>query len=872
MLNTYAPQGQSSGIAALPGLPTRLTPVGVTVPSIGWVRNPDWLPMPNVANTEKKFVALNAIFSDSNFLAVNCAGSAGYSVFWGDSNVSCTFTDSGDLVGAVAHGLVNGDIVMFNEITTTTGISVNTNYYVVNKNTDDFQVSLTSGGSAIALTTNGTGYINIPEKVATGVQANHQYTYSAIDTGLLTTGLVSFTDSGDLVTRVAHGRKDGDVVMFRSITSTTGISINVNYYVINSTPDTYQLSTTVGGSAVTLTTDGTGSTLDHKQVFVTIIAQGTGTLSTVNTSVKHTQTLLSTYCTGFLDIYVTGNQISTLTFSAFNGIRHDNCERVRIGLTAVGGLGSTFGNGFKKLSRFEIDDSSTVTDFSGMFSGCTSLVSVSPFSTSAGTGAAFQSMFSDCSSLVSIHKLDTSKGTTFTGMFSGCSALQSVPELNTTLGTSFTSMFNGCSSLKTVPMMDTKNSTSFSNMFLNCSSLVSVPPIDTALGTVFTSMFQNCAALTTIPAINTAAGQGFSSMFSGCSSLISIPLLNTAAGTDLSSMFTNCKSLLIIPLLVTTLNTNFTSMFNGCLSLTSIPPLDTVAGTNFTSMFRSCTSLSTIPMLNTAAGVTFTSMFQASTSIRTIPLINTGSGVTLSNMFNGCTSLNALPLLNFGSATTAATVFSTCTNLSVGALSGNKVTTTYSGCKMSVTECNSVLDNLGIGSSTTITLTNNWGSQAAISTTSVTTVSGTAVVTMGSTTGLVVGMEATGTGIAGTARAVTMTDAGDLVNLTAHGIPNGTKMSFSTIVTTTGIAIKTIYYVVNANVNDFQVSLTPGGSAITLTTDGSGTITYPNTILSIVPNTSVTLNVPCSASGTVTMTSTTIRRSSGTMKGWTVTT
>jgi hypothetical protein len=139
---------------------------------------------------------------------------------------------------------------------------------------------------------------------------------------------------------------------------------------------------------------------------------------------------------------------------------------------------------------------------------------------------------------------------------------------------------------------------------------------------------------------------------------------------------------------------------------------------------------------------------------------------------------------------------------------------------------------------------------------------------MASTTGLVVGMEMTGTGVAGVAQAVTFTDVGDLVNFTAHGIPNGTQVAFATIVTTTGIAIKTIYYVVNANTNDFQVSLTPGGSAIALTTNGSGTILYPNTIISIVPNTSVTMNVNSYASGTNTMTSTTIRRSAATLRGW----
>jgi len=54
------------------------------------------------------------------------------------------------------HGLVNNDrIVLFN-ITGSTGISTNFLYYVVGVSGNDFQVSLTSGGSAVNIINNGT--------------------------------------------------------------------------------------------------------------------------------------------------------------------------------------------------------------------------------------------------------------------------------------------------------------------------------------------------------------------------------------------------------------------------------------------------------------------------------------------------------------------------------------------------------------------------------------------------------------------------------------------------------------------------------------------------------------------------------------------
>lgn len=70
---------------------------------------------------------------------------------------ACTFTDVGDLVNDTAHGLTDGQIVSFNTITDTTGISVDTDYYVVNAATDTFQVSATAGGAPLTLTTDGSG-------------------------------------------------------------------------------------------------------------------------------------------------------------------------------------------------------------------------------------------------------------------------------------------------------------------------------------------------------------------------------------------------------------------------------------------------------------------------------------------------------------------------------------------------------------------------------------------------------------------------------------------------------------------------------------------------------------------------------------------
>lgn len=70
---------------------------------------------------------------------------------------------------------------------------------------------------------------------------------------------VAFTDAGDLVTAANHGWQDGQQVLFPTIVSTTGITVNTVYFIINSTTNTFKVSLTFGGAAIALTTNGTGT-------------------------------------------------------------------------------------------------------------------------------------------------------------------------------------------------------------------------------------------------------------------------------------------------------------------------------------------------------------------------------------------------------------------------------------------------------------------------------------------------------------------------------------------------------------------------------------------------------------------------------------
>jgi predicted secreted protein len=75
-------------------------------------------------------------------------------------------------------------------------------------------------------------------------------------------GAVTFTDVGDLVGATAHGLSNGDPIKFTVITTTTGIVINVVYYVRDSLANTFKLAATRGGAVLPLTTDGTGTAIE----------------------------------------------------------------------------------------------------------------------------------------------------------------------------------------------------------------------------------------------------------------------------------------------------------------------------------------------------------------------------------------------------------------------------------------------------------------------------------------------------------------------------------------------------------------------------------------------------------------------------------
>ena len=112
-------------------------------------------------------------------------------------------------------------------------------------------------------------------------------------------------------------------------------------------------------------------------------------------------------------------------------------------------------------------DTSTVTDFS--YFGQKDRFpeeQLKNINTSSGTN--FSGMFSNCTRLTTTPQLDTSNGTSFSGMFDNCSNLTTILQLNTSKGTFFSRMFNNCRSLTTIELTSFVSS---DDIFYNCSAL-----------------------------------------------------------------------------------------------------------------------------------------------------------------------------------------------------------------------------------------------------------------------------------------------------------------------------------------------------------------------------------------------------------------
>ena len=175
---------------------------------------------------------------------------------------------------------------------------------------------------------------------------------------------------------------------------------------------------------------------------------------------------------------------------------------------------------------------SSVTQMSGMFDGCSSLtgLDLSCFETSAVTD--MYGVFSSCGSLthLDLTSFDTSNVTDMSSMFDGCRSLTSLDltSFGTSNVTTMESMFYECKSLVSLNLtnFDTSSVMRMDFMFEKCNSLTSLDlsSFDTSNVTYMNWMFSWCSSLTSLnlSRFDASAVAGMYGMFYGCDNLPNI--------------------------------------------------------------------------------------------------------------------------------------------------------------------------------------------------------------------------------------------------------------------------------------------------------------------------------------------------------------
>lgn len=312
-------------------------------------------------------------------------------------------------------------------------------------------------------------------------------------------------------------------------------------------------------------------------------------------------------------------------------------------------------------------DTSSVTDMTDLFRGCSSLTELRlPTTWVYGRVRTMERMFSGCRELREmsflarpsdvVRQLDTSHVSNFRKLFEGCAHLgEGAREgltclLDTSAAQYLDSMFSGCSSLRGLDLdrFKTDRVTGFSSMFESCSSLGWLRQSFSMRSARWTeSMFRNCAEIEEV--ILPTEEEGLdgpqpqrahpSSMFAGCSNLRKVGL----------------GGLLAHPLTATW------HLFSDCSKLreVSVVGMDTEGAQDMGGTFAGCESLERvegISELRTGNATTFGMMFSGCRSLKELDLghWDTGSLRTFSHMFKDCASLTRLDISGWDTSSVTA--------------------------------------------------------------------------------------------------------------------------------------------------------------------------------------------------------------------------
>lgn len=483
------------------------------------------------------------------------------------------------------------------------------------------------------------------------------------------------------INRSSHGYPSGYKITLNDVVGPTNISEYKEYYIVNPTTDTFQISEEENGSPITFDATGTTNLLPYKQAVILITFNGLCSYFYFNPSTLPNEINSSdAHMYAYLDIHVnlsmvqvfrlydsSGTQIDRYgradrleTFSGFNlGIAELNnmftgCRSLRsvpvLNIpSSTYSLNSLFAYCSTLTHPPENLNTSHINDISYMFLGCHNLKNIPKYDFSS-VGHAI-STFQQCYNIIDAPNLDLSNATRIENLFSDCYNLERIDiKFNKKIGYA-NRVFNNCNALKEIPSTFTlENLQNANQLFYECHNLrfgpnfvIHAPKLGNAI-----NMFHGCYGLENVE-IHAPNLVDSNSMFQNCFYLKSVtgsPMHNLARTYE---MFSQCHALKKIDIdMSNSAPLSAQSMFYACRSLKQVPAFDTTACTNFNNTFRECYSLTSLPdSYDFTSGkiLTATHMFYVARSLESVPDMDLSNCANVEHMFYACWSLKRYPRL-----------------------------------------------------------------------------------------------------------------------------------------------------------------------------------------------------------------------------------
>ena len=248
-------------------------------------------------------------------------------------------------------------------------------------------------------------------------------------------------------------------------------------------------------------------------------------------------------------------------------------------------LGQILNSNRQKKVALKFGAITGVTDMTGCFNGCTSLVQVPHIPDSVTD---MRCCFKGCTKLEHVPNIPDSV-TDMYSCFYGCTKLVQVPNIPDGV-TNMSFCFKGCTKLEHVPNIP-DGVTNMSFCFNGCTKLEHVPNIPDSV-TNMHSCFYGCTKLEHVPNIPDDVTD-MSDCFSGCTKLVQVPNIPDGV-TDMKSCFYGCTKLEHVPNIPDSV-TDMKSCFYGCTKLEQVPNIPDGV-TDMYSCFEDCTSLTSVTL------------------------------------------------------------------------------------------------------------------------------------------------------------------------------------------------------------------------------------------------------------------------------------